>query len=159
MKIMYTRPEDNGLSIVIGAIKSDIERSIGHNLTDEEYKNLVIDTVPKNAVKPTIIEDSGIPTSREYRDAWENVTSEPVVSINLPKSKDIQLTRLREKRDALLVKYDGKMSFAVETDNKDQVSLLKVKKQELRDSTNNLKNLTPKSIDDIKSATPSLDDY
>lgn len=101
-----------------------------------------------------------IPTDREFRDAWTDETEDLDININLTQAKDIQLERLRTKRNALLKdKYDVQMLLAIETADAVRQAEVITTKQQLRDSTEELKALTPTSIAEIKAATPSLEEF
>jgi hypothetical protein len=165
MRILYTRPntgdmskyEDGGVSVVTAAAKSDVEMLMGP-LTDEEYKAHVWErSVPANAINAVEIDDSYVLPDREFRDAW--VQSESAVVHDFPKVKELQLKRLRAVRDALLVKYDGLQSRAMDLEDAVAIADVKVKKQELRDATEPLKDLVPSSIEEVKAATPDLSGY
>ena len=144
MKIMYTRPEDGGVSIVIAASKEDIEKVLGP-LTQEEYEAHVIErSIPANATRVKRIEDSGIPADREFRNAWVDVTAAAKIDIDLVKAKDIKLTELRAARDAELAKLDKDFMIALERG--EDLEAIKARKQELRDATEPLKNLEVSGI-------------
>jgi len=157
-KIIFTRPEDGGVSIVCPAPKSSIEQMVG-SLTDEQYEALVMErSIPENAINVREIEDTDFPTVDGFRDAWEDGGDK--ININLIKAKDINLGRLRQKRDSLLDTYDKLLARAMEIGTEQEVDNLKTKKQQLRDATEPLKALTnPTSIDEIIQLTPSLDEY
>lgn len=139
MKLMYTRPEDNGVSIVIAAPKEAIEKVLGP-LTQEQYEQHIIErSVPANALKVKVISDSDIPADREFRDAWEDITNDNKVNINLQKAKDLKLKELRAARDAELLKADK--DFIIALEKGEDLELIKQRKQELRDATEPLKNL------------------
>lgn len=160
MKIIYTRPNDNyngdinlrplfpdggyldgGISILSVSSKEDIERILGP-ISDEEYTKHVLEkSVPKGAINPRVIDDNGIPESREFRDAWSDVTPEAVIDIDLSKAKDIQLKKLRDERDKELLKTDTDYLAAVANDDAVSFSSIKEKKKKLRDATEALKNL------------------
>lgn len=125
---------------------------------DQLYKNFIWKDVPSDAINPRVINESEIPPSREFRDAWEDQESKGIVH-NLAKAKDIQLNRLREKRDSLFNKYDGLMNKANDLEDVQAQTEIKLKKQKLRDATEVLKALNPTSIEDIKAATPTLEEY
>lgn len=157
-KIIYTRPEDGGLSVIIPAPKEALEKVLG-TLSPEEYAAHVLEkSVPEDAINIREVEDIDIPEDREFRNAWE-VDADQIV-INLIKAKDINLGRLRKERDGLLDAYDKLLARAIERGTEQEVSNLKTKKQQLRDATEPLKALTnPTSIDEIKQLTPNLDEY
>jgi hypothetical protein len=158
-KIMYTNNEGL-LCIVIPTPKDQIEKELGRPLSDQEYEDYIWQlSIPDGAINPRSIKDEHIPPSREFRNAWCDLTPEPIVDFDFLKAKDIQLTRLRSKRDSLLDKYDKLMAKAVDMNDSVEQGILRTKKQELRDATEQLKDLSPKSIEEIKDATPDMDKY
>lgn len=156
MRILYTRA-DGGLSVVHAAAKADIEKVLGV-LTDEEYRDHVWQrSVPADAVNAVEIPDEYQLPDREFRDAWAQDGMR--VKHDMQKVKEIQLKKLRVERDALLVKYDGLQSRAIDLNDAVAMADVKAKKQALRDATEALKKLDPKSIEEVKSATPDLTGY
>ena len=79
-----------------------------------------------------IIEDSELPESQEFFDAWELVDGNVLVNMN--KAKEITKTRLRTEREPLLQAQDVAFQRALESgvDTKEIVA----EKQRLRDITN-----------------------
>lgn len=156
MRILYTRP-DGGMSVVNAVTKTDVEKILGP-LSDDEYKKHVWDkSVPADAINAVEISDDVQLPDREFRNAW--IQNGGSVTHDFLKAKDIQLVRLRVKRDALMIKYDGLQARAQDLEDNFAAADVKVKKQLLRDATNALKALDPKSIDDIKKATPDLEGF
>ena len=93
-KIVYTRDSDGGVSVVVPALKADIERVLGP-LTDEQYEQHVWErSVPENAITPTSIVDSAIPESREFRGAW--VQNGEIIDIEMDIAIPIHMNRIRE---------------------------------------------------------------
>ena len=159
MRIIYTRPEDGGLSFVSASPKERIEQILGP-LTDDEYKQHVFSvSIPLNAINPVEVDSTTIPSTMEFFDAWEQDVEPEKIIINLTKALTVQLSRLRDKREPLLQKYDGLLARAQEIGSPEEIDRIKAIKQQLRDITNPLKNLVPQSIEDIINATPSLDAY
>lgn len=99
-KIVYTRSDDGGVCVITPVSKKDVERVLGP-LTDTQYEAHVWDrSVPADAIDPRYVDDSDIPTTREFRNAWVDVTNESIVDICCTRAKDIQLDRLRAERQA-----------------------------------------------------------
>lgn len=97
-KIIYTDHEGN-LCIVIPMEKRHLERVLGP-LTEEEYEAHVRErSIPENAIGVRDVEDTDIPSNREFRNAWCDVTEETRIDIDLKKAKDIQLIKLRIERE------------------------------------------------------------
>lgn len=139
MKFIYTRPEDNGVSVVIAAPKESVEHVLG-SLTEKEYEShLIAVSIPKDAINPRQLSDNDLPESREFRDAWCDVTSDNAVDINLVKAKEIKLIELRAQRNRMLELLDKEMIIALGK-NQD-IKSIEDKKQLLRDCTEPLKSL------------------
>ena len=79
-KIIFTRPEDGGVSIVTPTSGTATEA-------------LASKTVPAG-VDYEIVNDNVIPTSRRFRDAWQK--SGTTVVVDITKAKVIALAQLRE---------------------------------------------------------------
>lgn len=94
------------------------------------------------------ISEQDLPTTREFRDAWCDVTDLPTIDIDLTKAKEIQLTRLRFARNELLAKTDVDMLRATEIGNVDEINQLKQQRQALRDVTEPLKQLKVSGYND-----------
>ena len=82
-----------------------------------------------------------LPESREFRDAWVDVTKEAKVDIDMKKAKNIKLKELREKRQPKLDELDKDMIKALENDDEVKKADIKAAKKALRDITEPLKNL------------------
>lgn len=98
-KIIYTRPEDDLLAIVVPAPKSSLEFTLG-TLTEEQYEKHVWKmSIPENAINPRYIKDEDIPFLHlEFKDAWCDITPLSKIDICCKKSRDIQLGILRKNR-------------------------------------------------------------
>ena len=147
-KLIYTRL-DGGVSVVIPAKKSEIERVMGP-LTDKEYEQHVYNrSIPKDAINIRELSDSDIPDSREFRSAWVDITSESKIDISCEKAKDIQLVKLRKERDKLLSELDKE--FMMKLEKNESLDDVKLRKQKLRDITEPLKALDVSGkLNDIK---------
>lgn len=145
-KIIYTRI-DGGVSVVIPAPKAQLEKVLGP-LTEYRYKKHVEDrSIPVNAINVRYVNDSDIPTSREFRGAWVDSSSESKIDICCEKAKEVGLKRLREVRNVKLAKTDIDMTRALESNDAAVINTLKVERQALRNSTEVLKNIN--TIDKI----------
>lgn len=141
-KIVYSRP-DGGVSIVLPAPKEQLERKLG-KLTEEEYVAHVIErSIPENTAY-RFVEESDIPASREFRDAWVDKSSESRVDICCEKARDIGLKRLRFEREEKLSKTDIEMTRSLESNDQLKINNLRKIRQDLRDSTEPLKRLDVK---------------
>lgn len=194
LKIMYTRHEDAGLSIVVGVRKDDLLnefRNMNHEqlksffmseidkdsknngakhlvniqailtyldvkfrgifdkeFEEEFYKKLIWSSVPDDAINPREINDDDHPNTREFRNAWCDVTPEPRVDIDLAKAKEIQLTKMREERQK---KFD-ELGFPIRLSPELEAAIVsqenKNKLKALRDATEPLKALVAEGYND-----------
>ncbi len=96
------------------------------------------------------IDESIIPSNREFRNAWCDVGLSKGIDIDLVKAKDIQLEKLRVVRDAALKGSDGEMMCAMELQDEKEIERLKTLRQGLRDATNALKSLEVSGYNDEK---------
>jgi biotin carboxylase len=151
MKIMYTRPEDNGVSIVVAAPKEAIERVLGP-LTQEQYEAHVMErSIPSNAINVKFITDENIPANREFRNAWVDITDDNNVNICCNKAKELKLEELRRVRNAKLAETDMEFTRAIESDDADLISAVKAKRTALRNATEALKAIEADGIiDDLE---------
>lgn len=119
-RIIYTRPEDGGVSIVIPAPGVSIE----------EAQKAIPPGIPYE-----IVDTVTIPSDRAFRGAWEHDTTEAPekIRIHLEKAQEITKERLRAEREPLLKEQDIAFQKALETgsDTSDVIA----KKQRLRDIT------------------------
>jgi hypothetical protein len=146
MKIIYTRPDDGGLSVVIAAPKADIEKVLGP-ISQEHYENLVwLQSVPAGAINARVVSDSDIPANREFRNAWADVSESTTVDVDLAKAKEIKLAALRQLRNERLDALDKDFILALEKG--EDLSNIKTKKQALRDATEPLKGLQVSGFND-----------
>lgn len=129
--IVYTRFEDQGISIVIAAE--------GHNPWD---------CVPSDAINPREIQDSDIPIDRGFRGAWCDVTPESRIDINLQKAKALQLEKLRkEVRDSTEI-LEKKVILAFIDQDEAMISILKDRRSQLITATKALEDLVAEGIND-----------
>jgi len=93
-RIVYTRPEDGGVSIIVPAPGVSVEQ--------------LIPLVPEGA-EWKVIDGSKIPVSRTYRDAWEGLET---ITINLEKAKAVQKAHIIAKAHARVPKDEfGQQDF------------------------------------------------
>lgn len=147
-KLIYTRA-DGGVSIVIPVPKSHLEKVFG-KLTDAQYEKHVIARSIPAGTEYRELADTDIPSSREFRDAWVDVTSESTVDICCEKARDLKLSELRERRNRKLAETDIQMTRALEQNDTAKRDALKTTRQNLRNITDPLKalNVTGKVNDE-----------
>lgn len=85
------------------------------------------------------IQDSDLPESREFRNAWADVTPESTIDICCEKARDIKLAELRAERDAKLLENDAKY-MQVMKEGTSEVEVL-AEREALLSCTDGLKNL------------------
>lgn len=152
-KIMYTRANDGGVSILTPTAKENIERDLGVSLSDIEYENIIRSSIPADALTPVDIEEDIIPKEEEmFYKAWKQNNDKIDIDLNI--AKDIQLDRMRKERDPLLAALDVEYVKADEQEDVTRKDEIKTEKQRLRDITEPLKAMVPESLDDIKNAYP-----
>lgn len=83
-KLVFTRP-DGGVSIVIPA-------------TGVAVEELMEKSIPEDATNVRQIEDSDIPASREFRDAWCDTEPGTQIDIDVEKAKQCQINNLNALR-------------------------------------------------------------
>jgi hypothetical protein len=126
-------------------LKEEVERSLGYDLTDEQFYNFTKSYIPEGATGIREIsseEHSAAANSyRKYRGAWCDVSEDEKINIDMTKAKDIALTRLRDMRQESFVElgFPNKLN----PDLEEAVIPLetRTKLQELRDVTEPLKAL------------------
>lgn len=139
-KILYTRP-DGGISIVIPAPIEHLRRT-RPKMTVEEYEARVRErSIPADAINVRDISDADLPSSREFRDAWCDITPESKIDIDCTKAKEIAIAQLRERRNAKLEATDKLYMQALEANDTTKLNELKTVRQQLRDATEPLKAL------------------
>lgn len=128
-RIIYTRPDDGGLSIIIPA----------ENVSEIDAAK----SVP-NGVEYEIVDVADIPTDREFRNAWERNGKK--VQVNFAKAQDATKARLRAEREPLLATQDVLFQRALEN-NADTTAIV-AEKQRLRDITKLVD--SAKTLDELK---------
>lgn len=149
-KIVYTR--NSAVEVVYAAPKHIVEQVLGP-LTDEQFAAHVMQvSVPVDATNVQIVDDSAIPSDREFRAAWQQEGRG--IGFDLVRAKEIQLERIRGARASKLAALDVSFMLAIEQGDAVKQTEVAAAKQALRDITEPLKALDPKSINDIKNAFP-----
>lgn len=137
-RIIYTRP-DGGLSVVTPAPRAALKKVLGP-LTKKAYEAHVKErSIPDDAINPRDVDDADIPETKEFRNAWCDVTPESRIDIDCTKAKEIQLAKMREKREELFAPLDKQFMLALERGA--DTSSIVAKKNALRDVTEPLKDL------------------
>jgi hypothetical protein len=77
--------------------------------------------------------DEAIPADRTFRDAWDDVTPEAVIDIDMEAARNIHLNRIRQVRNAELEKLDIEAIKAQDVEDAERLAEVRQRKQELRD--------------------------
>lgn len=144
-KFIFTRPEDNGIELLVPSPKEGIEQHLG-KLTDEEYERHVWKmAIPENALNPRYIEDEDIPLDHiDFRNAWCDVTPASRIDIDCCKARDIQLEILRENRKEAFNKLGVPNKFNKEIEDSILSPETRLELEKLRNITEPLKALDVK---------------
>jgi len=88
-----------------------------------------------------IVDESLLPGNREFRNAWTDEYPGSQVDIDAIKAKNLQLSRLRQERNAKLSALDIEVMRAQDKDDQESLARIRGEKEVLRDATEPLKNL------------------
>lgn len=106
--------------------------------------------------------DSAYPEDKTFRNAWRDVTPEPVIDIDIDRAREIHKDKLRELRAPKLAALDIEMNRAVlkelfnGTGKATQVyDLFEARKQALRDVTADPSISAAKTPDELKAVVPA----
>jgi hypothetical protein len=100
------------------------------------------------------MEESEMPEDRYFRGAWTH--SDDKINVDMDKAKDIHRNVLRELRKPKLEALDIEFIRADETFDDEEKSLIRIKKQELRDVTQAPEIVNAKSLEELKSFMPDI---
>ena len=134
---------NGSVAIVTPAPKEIIERVLG-SLTDAQYRAHVISrSIPDDATNLRFISDEDIPTNREFRDAWVDVTEESRIDICCEKAKEKVLADMREVRDKKLLSNDMKYMISLKNNSipPEVTEELLLEREQLLAATDRLKQL------------------
>lgn len=102
------------------------------------------------------IEESVVPQDRTFRNAWCDVTPEPVVDIDMAKARNIHRDRLREMRAPKLAALDVEYQRADELNDGAQKMAIAARKQALRDVTKHPDIDAAQTPEQLKAAIPNI---
>ena len=83
------------------------------------------------AINGFIVEDTELPTAHDFFDAWEQTNG--VVTVSVPKAREITKDRLRREREPLLAAQD--VAFQRAQESGADTTAIVAEKQRLRDIT------------------------
>jgi hypothetical protein len=138
-------------SVAIMQFVVDDGFSVVREATDENIESEVRETF-KDAISWRRIEKSEIPTSREFRDAWEDTGS---ISVNLEAAKEIHRRHLRKQRVPLFEELDSFSLTALETGDTAKIAEVVAEKQLLRDVTDDPRIDLAASVEELSLLTLS----
>lgn len=145
-------PFDTVLWYIDPTPKKRLELVFGQ-LTDQQYEDHIIQrnlSVNPRMIGLTIadLKILELPSSREFRDAWCDITAESRVDIDLSKAKELQLRKLRLARQQAFVDLGFPQKLNPEIEDAILSSETKAKIQSLRDATEPLKALEVSGYND-----------
>lgn len=137
MHIIYSTPSGD-LHVITGVPKAHLEAVFGP-ISDEQYADMVMQTVPQDAINPREVPE--VPADRTFRAAWADISADAVIDVSPSKAKSIALSRLRERRNAKLASLDGVELAALGSGDSTQLAKIRADKAVLRAVTDPLKAL------------------
>lgn len=142
-RIVYTRAEDGGVSIVhpaaggrlslVREVKGQAEPIIEQEPEDAWLARLIKSDVPADATNVHIVEAADIPPDRSFRNAWRHDAG--VISVDMPKAREVHKAHIRKARQAALTALDVAYQRADETGDAAGKAQIAKRKQALRDLT------------------------
>lgn|SRR5262245_29057910 len=134
MRIIYTA-ESGNLAIVTAAERAQLERALGRELSEEEYRSFVLEkSVPATARDVQVVADDWTPpdTDRAFRDAWA-LGKDGQAFVDMARARAIHRDSLRAERNTKLAGLDVDALRAVEVGDAAAVKAVGARKQQLRD--------------------------
>lgn len=142
--IVYTRP-DGGVSIVHPAPGARRPKE-----TEAEFVERIRQKdVPKDATNVRIIDKSGVPSDRTFRNAWK-----ADLTVDMPKAREIHREHLRQMRAPLLQALDVEYQRADERGDPAEKQRIAARKQVLRDVTKDVAIEAAQTPEELKAAIP-----
>lgn len=118
LKFCYTNGDS--FDILTSPSKEDLERSLGYELTDEQFYNLVRSWIPEGAtgIREISSEEHSAAANayRKYRDAWCDLPEDEKINLDMTKARDVGLANLRAMRQDSFVElgFPTRLNPAVE---------------------------------------------
>lgn len=139
MKVYKFSKQDGNVVICSIADKRQIEKKLKRSLSDAEFDEHVAKvSVPKNEDLTEVevfhkgfIDDSELPTSKIFRQAWRDDGSK--IQVDMPIARNIHLDRLRLLRNEKLKRLDVEYMKALELNDAELMDSIRTLKQRLRD--------------------------
>jgi len=128
-RIVYTRA-DGGVTVVTPAYNSMLDgETEGDFLTRIKER-----AVPAGALNVHICDAASIPADRTFRSAWEQGGNK-LLTVNMPKARNIQRDRIRAARAGEFVKNDIAINDALLTGSASAKDATLARRDELRNAT------------------------
>lgn len=139
-RYIYSKPDG---AIVMGSCisKEEIEQSKGA-MTEEDYIDFIRERCRGDAIRFRFINEEDYPQDKYFPiEAWCDVTPESRIDIDCTKAKEIELGRMREKRQKAFEEFGFPVRLNPELEKSMLSDETRKKLQELRDKTEPLKSL------------------
>lgn len=140
-RVVYTRPEDGGVSIVCPCEGYGID--------------FVIAKCIPQGVSYEVIDEESIPKDRTFRNAWVRDGGSVPVRVDMPKARAIHRDRLRSLRTPLLEALDVQLMKAIELGQTQPIAVIRDEKQALRDVTDDPAIEQAQTPEELKSVLPA----
>ncbi len=124
-------------------------------LSEVERWRTTLSTNEPRDVSFRVMPYSAIPQDRYFRNAWCDVTSEPVIDIDMDKARAIHKDRLRERRKPRLAELDIEYQRADEQGDKKKKRDIAARKQALRDVTDDPAIAAATTPEELKNVVPA----
>lgn len=148
--VVFTRPEDGGLSYVHPCRSVDDPE----DMTDDQIFERALKDIPKNAINPTAMFFRDLPKERDYRGAWKQ-NAHGLVEHDITKAKDMMRQYLRQARAPKLQQLDTDYMRADEAGNAQLKKSIADQKQRLRDLTAMPEIEACETVEQLRSIWPS----
>lgn len=129
----------SGKISIITLINGDIDSELA------KFKSTLVDD---EIIGYRLLTDSDIPESREFRDAWVDISESSKIDVDVVKAKEAKLDQLRYKRNLALEDLDPQFVKALSMSDEIKLVEIKAEQQRLRDITEPLKALQVSGIND-----------
>lgn len=130
-----------------------IEQLTGDGLTTEDAITFILRRdVPRDAKNIEIIEQTSLPKTRRFRNAWRQTGG--AVTVSMPLAYDQRMNEIRVERDARLKATDGAFMRAIELDGP-ELATLKKTRQALRDMPQTIDLSAMKTPEELEQFQPT----
>jgi hypothetical protein len=146
LRFAYTRP-DGGVSIVNAVPKAHLDRLFGDELTEEQYRAVVIARLglAPDVQLVELPDDWTPPDDRSFRGAWQ--LKKGAVKVDMRTARQIHMDRIRRARNARLAERDIDSMRAIGSRDERLLAQTEAAKQGLRD--------VPQRLDLTRARTPA----